>query len=1025
MLPAHRSLYHCPRTGCNRWFSKQNGLTRHLRSGHHDRSASDSDSDSESDEASSSSSGNRSDDSELSSADDTDTLDHGMSIIDVLPYSDPPPSPATPAPTFEPAEPENNPIPFSPYEEMGEAGFSGVTEHENHSPAETPPGPQPPAVRHGREFHLHLNGIICNHAGEPITTPDSPAPPVNHTLQWHPFRNRVEFEVADFLYRQNQMSAGNIDVLMKLWEATLASCGDEPPFTTHRDLYRTIDDLSTGRTPWESFMVSYQGGDVLESTAPDLALPSWMATDHEIWYRDPRALIQDLIANPTFANEFDYIPYHDYHHGQHRFGDFMSGDWAWRQADKIYEDNPDTRGSFLVPIILGSDKTTVSVATGNNEYWPVYLSIGNIHNNVRRAHRNGVVVLAFLAIPKAEQRYAQDGTFRKFRRQLFHTSLAQILAPLLEGMSTPVVVRCGDGHFRRAIYCLGPYIADYPEQCLLSSVVQGWCPKCTAPPDELGSLTVTPRSQEHTATIAAELELWVAWDSYGVIADVVPFTEAFPRADIHELIAPDILHQLIKGTFKDHLVTWIEAYLVAIHGKTEVKVIISRIDRRIAVVPPFAGLRRFPQGRGFKQWTGSDSKALMKVYIPAIKGHCPSDMVRAIRAFLEFCYIVRRDVVDTNSLNEMQTALLRFHQFRKIFETTGIRKEDTHPPRQHSLIHYHRLIRDYGAPNGICSSITESRHITAIKKPWRRSNRYKALGQMLKTNQRLDRLAGARADFEARGMLKGSILDRSNREIGREKAPNNHDEDDPSDDDEFEVSGERTTPSITMASRALVPRLSEERGANASDIGKKIQHRHFVSLIIDFLRQQQLESSLPPPSDFDPSITTYPSVKAAFHAPSDISGTGGMRGERIRAVSTWRNYGVSRYDTVFIKLNNSGVGMCAFNVARVRLFFSFNYSAGARYQCALVDDYILASDGPDEVTGMWMVKRAIDHRSRQQISRVIHVEEIIRAAHLIPVFPNTGDIDQNISPDTALDHYRRNLFYVNKFVDYHAFETVY
>ncbi|KIL61095.1 hypothetical protein M378DRAFT_82889, partial [Amanita muscaria Koide BX008] len=200
------------------------------------------------------------------------------------------------------------------------------------------------------DSNQRFTGIICNHAGAPIITPDSSAPPVN--TQWHPFRNRVEFEVADFLYHQNQMSAGNIDVLMKLWGATLASYGDEPPFTTHHDLYCTIDDLSTGRTPWESFMVSYQGGDILESTAPDPAHPSWMATEHEIWYRDPRALIQDLIANPTFANEFDYIPYHDYHHGQHRFGDFMSGDWAWKQADKIYEDDPETRGSFLVPIIL-------------------------------------------------------------------------------------------------------------------------------------------------------------------------------------------------------------------------------------------------------------------------------------------------------------------------------------------------------------------------------------------------------------------------------------------------------------------------------------------------------------------------------------------------------------------------------------------------------------------------------------------------------------------------------------------------
>lgn len=36
---------------------------------------------------------------------------------------------------------------------------------------------------------------------------------------------------------------------------------------------------------------------------------------------------------------------------------------------------------------------------------------------------------------------------------------------------------------------------------------------------------------------------------------------------------------------------------------------------RIAAAPGFPGLRRFPEGRNFKQWTGNDSKALMKVSI--------------------------------------------------------------------------------------------------------------------------------------------------------------------------------------------------------------------------------------------------------------------------------------------------------------------------------------------------------------------------------------------------------------------------
>ena len=57
---------------------------------------------------------------------------------------------------------------------------------------------------------------------------------------------------------------------------------------------------------------------------------------------------------------------------------------------------------MLIPIILGSDKMTVSVAMGQNEYWPIYLSIGNIHNNVRRAHHNSVVLLGFLPIPKGK-----------------------------------------------------------------------------------------------------------------------------------------------------------------------------------------------------------------------------------------------------------------------------------------------------------------------------------------------------------------------------------------------------------------------------------------------------------------------------------------------------------------------------------------------------------------------------------------------------------------------------------------------
>jgi len=82
-----------------------------------------------------------------------------------------------------------------------------------------------------------------------------------------------------------------------------------------------------------------------------------------------------------------------------------------------------------------------------------------------------------LCVSSGDRKYDHDPAFQKFKHQLYHDSIVAILKTLQPGMQTLVVRHCPDGHFRRVIYDLGTYIADYPEQVYLAGIVQNWCLK--------------------------------------------------------------------------------------------------------------------------------------------------------------------------------------------------------------------------------------------------------------------------------------------------------------------------------------------------------------------------------------------------------------------------------------------------------------------------------------------------------------------------------------------------------------------
>ncbi|KAJ7888963.1 hypothetical protein B0H14DRAFT_3081915 [Mycena olivaceomarginata] len=719
---------------------------------------------------------------------------------------------------------------------------------------------------HSESFNPPPQPSPSPHADRATRLPDGTPPPPRTTAaddDWSPYEDSVQFNIADFLFHRVQMSTKNIDYLLEQWALSLMKHGDLGPFENYQHLYETIDATKLGDAPWQCFQT--------EPLATGEDAPVWARQSHEIWYRDPEVLISNMLDNPDFDGAFDTAPYvHLDSNGKRRWHDFMSANFAWRHSDKIYDDDHTTEGSI--------DKTTVSVATGNVEYHPGYISLGNLHNSIRRGHRNGVVPFVFLAIPKSDRKYDNDPEFRKFKRQLYHASLAAVLSTLKPGMTTPVVRRCPDGHFRRIIYDFGPFIADYPEQVMLAGIVQNWCATCTAMANDLDAAFAGRRTNALTDILLAEFPTDILWDEHGIDVDI-SFTRDFPRADIHEMLSPDLLHQIIKGSFKDHLVTWVGEYIYLAHSKAKADEIMDEIDRRIAAVPAFPGLRRFKQGRRFKQWTGDDSKALMKVYLPEIKGLVPPQIVEALGASLDFCYLVRRSDFDEDTLDAIDASVANYHERRGIFRDLRVRPDGFSIPRQHAMVHYRPNIEKFGAPGGVCSSITESRHITAIKKPWRRSSCHEALSQMLLTNQRLDKLSAARANFVERGMVPPNF----------------------------------TAVPDKIVEDADVEETDEQRVEGAVILARTRDHikaPEFPALLVDFLHDQLSSPHYPnygDVSDNDLDISEYPI--------RDPSGIRGMRCERIRSTPTWRKHGPRR-DCVFVVENQGERGFRGMSVGR-------------------------------------------------------------------------------------------------------------
>jgi len=400
-----------------------------------------------------------------------------------------------------------------------------------------------------------------------------------------------------------------------------------------------------------------------------------------------------------------------------------------------------TPGATILPIILASDKTQVTSFGGKSVY-PVYITIGNIPKDIRRKPSTHTqALLAYLPVDSLD--HIDSATSRRRAvPNLFHLCMHHVLEPLEQPGRTGVMMKSGDGFFRRCHPILAVFAGDHPEQCLAACTKANECPKGTASPDSLGE-----NEPCHLRDAGDILDALAAYDpdkqpeeynlfckGVGIKPVIHPFWESLPYAHIYQSLTPDVLHQLHQGVIK-HLISW----LVKEFGAAE-------LDARCRAMPLNHNVRHFAKGiSNLKRASGKEHAAVAKIILGAIaglplsNGRSAGKLLCATRGLLDFLYLAQLPSHNDETLKDLDDALTTFHLNKSIFVDLEIR-EDFNLPKLHSLQHYISSIKLFGTTDNYNTEYSERLHIDLAKDAYAATNHKEELPQMTAWLERKEKI---------------------------------------------------------------------------------------------------------------------------------------------------------------------------------------------------------------------------------------------------------------------------------------------